>query len=70
MTPTPRGLFWPPPDHSLDRQYLRVCAVHRLLNRRRIGFARAVELLAERRVVQPARLVELWRGSHLREMAS
>ena len=47
-------------DRSLDMQYLRVSAVYRLLSRGRIGKARACELLAERKVEQPKRLVELW----------
>lgn len=64
------NLFRCTPDQSLDREYLRICAVHRLLSRKRIGFARAVELLGERRVKEPKRLVELWRGSHLAEMGA
>lgn len=35
-------------DGSLDMKYLRVCAVYRLLDRRRIDKARALELLAQR----------------------
>lgn len=63
-----RDLFHHTPDGSLDRQFLRVCAVHRLLARRRIGKSRALELLAQRRVSHHVALVELWRGNHMRDM--
>jgi hypothetical protein len=51
------------PDKSLDRQYLRVCAVHKLLDRRLIDKARAVELLAQRKVPNALVVVELWLAS-------
>lgn len=64
------SVFRQTPNGSLDLEYLRICAVHRLLARKRIGFARAVELLAERKVEKPKRLVELWRGNHLTDMGA
>lgn len=57
---------------SLDRQYLRTCAVHKLLARKRIGFARALELLAARnpqsQMPTMKACVEQWRANHLKEM--
>lgn len=58
-------------DKKLDRSYLRVCAVYRLLKTRRVNKARAVELLVTHRRIRfqqgqcmPVRdataLVELW----------
>jgi hypothetical protein len=44
----PSLAYWHPLTGELDRKYLRVCAVYRLLRRHRIGRARAVELLAQR----------------------
>jgi hypothetical protein len=35
-------------SRPLDRKFLRVCAVYRLLKKRVIGRARAIELLAQR----------------------
>ncbi len=35
-------------DGPLDRKYLRLCAVYRLLKKQVIGRARAIELLAQR----------------------
>jgi hypothetical protein len=32
------------PDHSLDRLYLRTCAIYRLLKSNRIGYTQAIEL--------------------------
>ena len=54
------NLFRTRPDGKLDLQYLRICAVHALLDRKLIGKARAIELLAQRKVEKPARLVDLW----------
>lgn len=34
------NLFRCTPDRRLDREYLRICAVYRLLKRQRIGTAR------------------------------
>ena len=62
------------PDRSLDREYLRTCAIYRLLKSKRIGLARAVELgdLPIRGVHRrPGRLratIEIWRGGPLRDM--
>lgn len=57
---------------ELDKKYMRVCSVHRLLQRGRIGFARAIQLLAQRHTKSEMKLlrgtVELWRGNHLKEM--
>lgn len=59
-------------DGSLDRKYLRVCAVYRLLKRQIIGQARAMELLAQRHTVSEMKqlrgTVELWRAHPLKEM--
>ena len=52
------------PDSRLDRQYLRVSAVYRLLIRQRIGKARAVELLEQRKVKNPRALVGFWLEGH------
>lgn len=54
------NIFRCTPDNSLDKQFLRVCAVHRLLDRGRVTKARAIELLAQRKVQNPQRLVEFW----------
>ena len=43
-----------------NHEYLRICVVYRLLKKQRIGKARACELLADRKVDQPKRLVEMW----------
>lgn len=45
---------------KLDRQYMRIAACYRLLRRGVINPERAIDLLAERRVDKPRRLVELW----------
>jgi hypothetical protein len=54
------------PDDPLDRKYLRVCAVYRLLKRHVIGRARALELLAQRHTAGEMKslqgTVSLWRG--------
>lgn len=59
-------------DGSLDMKYLRVCSVYRLLKRKVIGQARALELLAQRHTQAEMktlrRTVELWRGGPLRDM--
>ena len=58
------NLFRQTADKSLDRKYLRVCAVYRLMKRGQIGKARAIELLAAKH--SPAEMrtlratVELW----------
>lgn len=60
------------PDGSLDRKYLRVCAVYKLLKHGRIGKACALELLAKRHTPGEMKslrgTVELWRSGPLKEM--
>ena len=46
-------------EGKLDRPYLRVCSVYKLLKQGRIGQARAIELLKARRI-EGRRLVEIW----------
>lgn len=55
------------PNGSLDRPYLRVCAVYRLMRQRRIDKPRAIELLKARRVPHAQALVELWLAGALSE---
>jgi hypothetical protein len=55
------------PDRSLDRIYLRTCAIYRLLRQRRIGVARAEQLLLCPAHLRRA-LVELWRSGPLPDM--
>lgn len=59
-------------DGSLDRKYLRVCSVYKLLKRQAIGRARALELLAqrhtEREMTTLRGTVSLWQQYSLREM--
>lgn len=59
-------------DGSLDRKYLRVCAVYRLLRKKIIGQARALELLAQRHskkeMIALRGLVDLWRAHPIKEM--
>lgn len=64
------NLFRCTPDRSLDKRYLRVASVYRLLSKHRIGKARAVELLGQRGVTKPLRLVELWQAYPLKDMAA
>lgn len=51
-------------DGSLDRKYLRICAVYRLLQKRIIDKARALDLLAQRHTEGEMKglrnTVELW----------
>ena len=52
-------------DGSLDRKYLRVCAVYRLLIRQsKIGKERAIELL-NGKCSNPCGIVELWLNNKL-----
>lgn len=66
------NLFRCTPDRSLDRKYLRVCAVYKLLKRKRIGQAEALKRLAERhnaaemQILQ--RTVEIWRSHPIKDM--
>lgn len=57
-------------DGSLDRKFLRVCAVYRLLKKQIIGEARAVELLAQKHSKSEMKslrgTVEIWRRGPLR----
>lgn len=59
-------------DGSLDRKYLRVCSVYKLLKRQTIGQARALELLAKRH--SPVEMnslrgtVELWKAHPIKNM--
>lgn len=61
-------------DGSLDKKYLRVCSVYRLLKRRVIGQTRALELLAQRHsATEMKRLrgtVELWKAHPIKDMAA
>lgn len=56
-------------DGTLDRKYLRVCAVYRLLRKQIIGRARAMELLAQKHGAAEMKTlrgtVELWRAHPL-----
>lgn len=56
----------------LDRKYLRVCAVYKLLKRRKIGRAKALELLAARHTLTEMRAltetVSIWRQYPLKDM--
>lgn len=60
------------PDGSLDKKFLRVCAVYRLLKNHRIGRVRALELLAERHCETEMRslrgTVDLWKAHPIRDM--
>lgn len=66
------NLFRQAKDGSLDRKYLRVCAVYRLLKRKAIGKARALELLAQNHTEAEMKTlrgtVELWRAHSLKDM--
>lgn len=62
------NLFRCTPDRSLDREYLRICAVYKLLKVQRIGRQRAIDLLAEKKVEKPCRLVELWAANPLKNI--
>lgn len=59
-------------NDALDRKYLRVCAVYRLLAKHVIGQARALELLAQRHTAAEMallrRTVECWRAYPIKDM--
>lgn len=61
-------------DGSLDKKYLRVCSVYKLLKRGVIGKARAFELLAQRhneREMQTLHgTVALWQQHSFKDMAA
>lgn len=63
--------FWDTFTGALDRKYLRVCAVYRLLRHHKIGAARALELLAQRHSPKEMKVlratVSLWR-EHIPDM--
>ena len=52
------------PDRSLDKRFLRICAVYRLLKRKRIGYARACEILGPKL----RGTVDLWRQYPIKDM--
>ena len=58
------NLFRQTKDGSLDRKYLRICAVYRLMRKQIIGKSRAIELLAQRHSQSEMRTlrctVDLW----------
>ena len=60
----PTSAFRHTRDRTLDRDYLRLCAVYRMLKHKRLGFAAACKL------VKPNQrgTVELWRANSLKEM--
>jgi hypothetical protein len=66
------NLFRCTKDGSLDGKYLRVCAVYRLLKKKIIGQARALELLAQKHSETEMRAlrgtVDLWRQHPIKEM--
>jgi hypothetical protein len=65
------NIFRTAPDLKLDKEYLRICAVYQLLMRKGcIGKARAIELLKQRRVTKPERLVELWLANPPKDFAA
>ena len=57
-------------EHPLDRKYLRVCSVYRLLRKRIIDKGRALELLAQRHTPGEMKTlratVEIWLNGPLR----
>lgn len=63
------NMFRCTPDGKLDRQYLRVCAVYRLMKAQRIGKARAIALLNERRVPVSRSVVELWMSGPFKRLS-
>lgn len=72
----PRGRpclsFWQPMTGELDKKYLRVCSVYRLLKRKRIGQARAIDLLALRHTAKEMAVlrgtVDLWKQYPIKDM--
>lgn len=72
--PRPCLAYWHPITGALDRKYLRVAAVYRLLRKGIIGRARAMELLAQRHTPAEMRTlrgtVELWAAGPLKGMAA
>jgi hypothetical protein len=68
------NVFRGTPDRSLDRIYLRTCAIYRLLKSGRIGQARAIELQrlpikgAPRQSDRLIGLIEIWKAGPLKNM--
>lgn len=68
------NLFRCTPDRSLDRVYLRTCAIYRLLKHHRIGYQRARELallpIKRHPHGNPALLgtIDIWRKQALNDM--
>jgi hypothetical protein len=64
--------FWHPMTGELDRKYLRVCAVYRLLRRKKIGRAQATRLLAQRHSPTEMKALngtmDLWRQWPIKDM--
>ena len=54
------NLFRATPDGSLDKQYLRLCAVYRLMKAGKIAKGRAIQLLEQRHVTKARQTVECW----------
>lgn len=66
------NMFRCTPDKSLDKVYLRTCAVYKLLKQRKIGKQRAIELLTiqESKYTDTRKnLVELWLAHPLKHLA-
>jgi len=65
------NLFRQTSDRSLDRKYLRVCSVYRLLKKGKVDKARAIELLALRHspneMATLRGTVDLWLAGPLRD---
>lgn len=69
-----RNLFRCTPDRSLDRIYLRTCAIYRLLKHGHIGQAQALEMSnrpLRRAYKRPDYLrgtIEIWKAGPIRNM--
>lgn len=59
-------------ERPLNRKFLRVCTVYRLLKRQIIGKSRALELLAERHTGKEMKIlratVDLWQAQPIKNM--
>ena len=66
------NLFRQTPDGRLDKKYLRVCAVYRLLKRHVIGKAEGLRLLAQRHTEREMKnlcgTVDLWHAHPIKDM--
>lgn len=64
--------YWHPLTGKLDRKYIRVCAVYRLLRRSVIGRSRALVLLGQRHTPKEMRTlratVDLWQAGPIPHM--